>query len=156
MSILVGAGSAGALVWVATQMDTQTTGGYWAALGIVAGAGLTLALVQFLSRGSWERPRVRLRILLLGLGPVLVAAGWVTIADAWSGDIGIRHPIDALGLYAPVLAFGLGLLVGFSLEPFRSRPAAVQVSRVERPLAGQNGDSSDASKPRETERARAA
>src|SRR6266705_197659 len=57
---LVGAGIAGLLIWVSTQIGQGTLGGYWAVYGILAGAGLTMALSRrphaWRSRLPYRRP----------------------------------------------------------------------------------------------------
>jgi len=50
---VVGAGTAGLLIWVSTQIGQGTLGGYWAVYGILAGAGLTMALSQLF--GGWTK-----------------------------------------------------------------------------------------------------
>ena len=50
---LLAAGVAGFLVWLATRVDDHTTGGYWGVYGILAGAGLVMALSQLL--GGWTK-----------------------------------------------------------------------------------------------------
>lgn len=124
LSTLVGAALAGLLLWVAAQLDRHTTGGYWAAYGIVAGAGLVLALSQLRGRGG-NPPGT----FLLAFVPVLVASGWVLLALephgnwfrdhvlAWSGDIGIRHVVLDVGTWIGVLALGIGFVLGVTLEP---------------------------------------
>lgn len=155
---LLGAAAAGLLVWSATQFDQTTTGGYWKAEGIVAGAGGALALAQLV--GGWRkrgRPRLVLAVLLLGFAPALIAAGWIIIdgqpqpnwlrqhVSSWSGDIGIRGLVDELRAYISALAFGLGLLLGFSFDssglqtaPLANRPpvatAAVGGDEEPRPV----------------------
>jgi hypothetical protein len=126
---LVGAGVAGLLVWVSTRIGDHTTGGYWAVYGILAGAGLTMALSQLF--GGWTKwgvPRVSLGVLLIGFLPVLICAGWVLLAaqphgnwfrghvTAWSGDIGIRGLVSDLRAYVAVLSFGIGLVFGFTFD----------------------------------------
>src|SRR5689334_20967038 len=44
---LLGAAGAGALLWVAAQFARDTNGSYWAAYGIVAGAGVLFAVTQW-------------------------------------------------------------------------------------------------------------
>ena len=44
ISTLAGAAVAGILLWVATQLGAQTSGEYWATYGLIAVAGLTMAL----------------------------------------------------------------------------------------------------------------
>jgi hypothetical protein len=148
MVTLLGAGAAGLLVWLATQIGEGTNGGYWAVYGLIAAAGLTMALSQLL--GGWTKwgwPRLSANVFLLGFIPVLIAAGWVLLAtqpDAnwlrdhirgWSDDIGIQGLVADLGEYVSVLAFGIGLVFGFTFDtsgpaelgPFgrRRRAAAV-------------------------------
>ena len=53
ISTLIGATVAGILLWVATQIGTQTSGEYWTTYGLIAAAGLTMALSQIL--GGWTK-----------------------------------------------------------------------------------------------------
>jgi hypothetical protein len=145
---LLGAGIAGLLVWLATQIDDGSNGGYWAVYGLIAAAGLTMALSQLLGGWTkWGLPRLSVNVLLLAFVPVLIAAGWVVVAKqphgnwfrdhvlAWSDDISIGGLVRDLGEYVSVLAFGIGLTFGFSFDttgpgahgPFgrRRRAAAV-------------------------------
>jgi len=121
---LLAAGAAGFLLWRAAQFDMHTTGGYWAALGIVAGCGLLLGLGQL--RGAGGNPPA---MLLLGFLPVLVCAGWIIVAaephgnwfrhhvTAWSSDIGVLHVVRDIATFNGVLAFGIGLVFAYVLEP---------------------------------------
>src|SRR4051794_29077036 len=126
---LLGAAGAGLLVWLATQVDDGSTGGYWAVYGLIAAAGLLMAFSQIL--GGWTKwgwPRLSLNVFLLGFLPVLIAAGWVVVAhqpDAnwfrshvlgWSDDIGILGLVRDLTEYVAVLAFGVGLVFGFTFD----------------------------------------
>jgi hypothetical protein len=145
---LLGAAVAGLLVWLATQIDDGSTGGYWAVYGLIAAAGLTMALSQvFGGWTKWGVPRLSINVILLAFLPVLVAAGWVILAKqphgnwfrdhilAWSNDISIDGLVRDLGEYVSVLAFGIGLTFGFCFDtagpdahgPFgrRRRAAAV-------------------------------
>jgi hypothetical protein len=129
-STLLGAGIAGFLLWLAAQIGRHSTGGYWAADGIVAGAGIVLALSQLRGRGG--HPPGMLAGAFL---PVLIVAGWVLLAKqphpnwfrnhvlAWSGDIGIRDVVHDVGTWIGVLALGIGYTLGASLEPFGRRRA---------------------------------
>ena len=45
---LVFSAAAGLLIWLATQISNDQVGGYWARVGLVAGAGLLMALSQLL------------------------------------------------------------------------------------------------------------
>lgn len=129
---LLAAAGAGALLWLAAQIERGSNGGYWAAYGVVAAAGLVFAAAQV--RGRNGHPPAMLGLTFL---PVLIAAGWVLMAGqpdgswfrdhvlAWSGDIGIGDVVRDLGMWAGVLAFGIGYTLGLVLEPMPRRvPAA--------------------------------
>jgi hypothetical protein len=125
----IAAGTAGLLLWVATQVGQQTTARFWAAMGIVASAGLVVALAQAI--GGWTRG-LRLRLspgtFFIGFLPTLVVAGWVLLAtqpigawpaarlSSWSASLGVGDVVHDLGLWHGVLAFGLGLVLGLSLH----------------------------------------
>jgi hypothetical protein len=132
---LLAAAVAGLLVWLATQIGEGSNGGYWAVYGLIAAGGLVMAFSQIL--GGWTKwgwPRLSVNVFLLAFIPVLVAAGWVLLAQQpdsnwfrghvvdWSGDIGIRGLVSDLGEYVSVLAFGIGLVFGFAFDT--SGPAA--------------------------------
>jgi hypothetical protein len=135
MITLLAAGIAGFLVWLATQIGDSSNGGYWAVYGLIAGAGLVMAFSQILGGWTkWGLPRMSLNVFLLAFVPVLVVAGWVILAkqpdanwfrdhvNSWSGDIGIGHLVRDLGEHIAVLAFGIGLVFGFTFDT--SGPAA--------------------------------
>jgi hypothetical protein len=132
---LLGAALAGFLIWLASQVDGNTTGGYWSIYGLLAAAGLTMAFSQIL--GGWTKwgwPRLSLNVFLLAFVPVLIAAGWVIVAGqphgnwfqshvgSWSQDISIDGLVRDLTQYAAVLGFGIGLVFGFTFDT--SGPAA--------------------------------
>src|SRR5207248_8772761 len=122
---------AGFLLWLAAQIGRHSTGGYWAAYGIVAGAGLVLAASQLRGRGG--RPP---GMLLVAFLPVQIVAGWVLLAMQphgnwfrshvllWSGDIGVGDVVHSVGTWLGVLALGIGYTLGTSLEPFGRRRTA--------------------------------
>jgi len=124
LTTLLAAAAAGFLFWLAAQLNMHNTGGYWAALGIVIGCGLLLGLAQL--RGSGGNPPAR---LLLNFLPVLVCAGWVLVyaephanwfrdhVSRWSGDIGIGSVVHDIATFNGVLAFAIGLVFGYMLEP---------------------------------------
>jgi hypothetical protein len=129
LTTALAAGVAGLLLWVATQVGVQTTGRFWAALGIVAGAGLVLGLAQVVA-GWTKGGRLRISPLtfLLGFLPVLVCVGWILMATqpgngwhegtvaSWSNSIGIMGLVHDLGLWHGVLAFGFGLVLGMTFD----------------------------------------
>jgi len=126
ISTLVGAAVAGILLWVATQIGTETSGEYWATYGLIAAAGLTMALSQIL--GGWTKwgwPRFSIGVFTIGFLPVLVAGGWILLArqpadwmntSNWSRDLGIYSAVADLGNILPTIAFGIGLVFGFSFD----------------------------------------
>jgi len=131
-AVLLGAAGAGALLWVAgAHLDRHTTGGYWAAYGLVALAGLVFGLAQL--RGSGGHPPAMVLVVFL---PVLILALWVLLAlepgaDAasrhvrtWSGDLHVDGVVRAVGAWLGVLAFGVGATLAAALEPLGRRRAA--------------------------------
>jgi hypothetical protein len=161
---VAGAAAAGLLIWISTQIGEGTTGGYWAVYGILAGAGLTMALSQLF--GGWTKwgwPRISAGVFLIGFLPVLVAAGWVLLAGqpdanwfqrhitSWSDDIAIGGLVDDLREYLAVLAFGLGLVFGFTFDTtgplprpeFRRRGAEA----VEEPVPATQAETAEPPEP---------
>jgi hypothetical protein len=137
---LVGAGAAGFLIWLASLVGppgSHTDARWWAAMGLVAGAGLAMALSQLF--GGWTKwgvPRLSAPVFVFGFLPVLVCVGWILITTqphggweqhrlaSWSSSIGIAALVRHIGLYGPALAFGFGLTFGFSFDttgPLRRR-----------------------------------
>ena len=162
-------GLAGLLLWVATQVGVQSTARFWAAMGIVAGGGLVLALLPAL--GGWTSG-LRLRI---SPGDARCSAscrrsscaGWILLAtqpgNGWHEGrfvpgattracSGIVH---AIGLWHGALAFGFGVVLGMSLD------ARAGVERVDRADAGRRAQArrwprtSPLAAEREAERAKA-
>jgi hypothetical protein len=139
---LLGAAIAGALLWVAgAYISRHTTGGYWAAYGIVAGAGLAFGLFQL--RGAGGHPPA---MFLIALVPVVIVAGWVIVAMQppnttsthvmrWSSDIGVADVVHDLGTWLGVLAFGIGYTVAATLEPFGRRRVVEQPAPLDRRAA---------------------
>jgi hypothetical protein len=134
---LLAVGVAGLLAWVTTNISDKSTGGYWAAYGILAGAGLVMALSQVLGGWTkWGRPSFSPMVFLLAFVPTLVAVGWIFVFHQphstlfrghimnWSGDIGIRGFVDDMGgELLTMFAFGLGLVFGFCFDTTGARRA---------------------------------
>jgi hypothetical protein len=135
---LLGVAVAGFLVWLATQVNSRATGGYWAAYGIVAGAGIVLALSQLL--GGWTKfglPRLSGSVLLFAFLPTLIVVGWIAVfhqpsggwfrnhAIAWSGDLGIDGFVRDMGELLSVLALGLGVVFGYCFDTTGPRQVAL-------------------------------
>ena len=139
VATLAAVGIAGVLLWAATHFERGETSGYWAAYGIVAAAGLVVALAQI--RGRSGSPPL---MLLLVFVPTLIAAGWVIVAMqphgnwfrdhvlARSADMGIGDLVRDLGTWLGVLAFGIGYTLGLVFEP---APAVVEEAVVEEEVA---------------------
>ena len=139
---LIAVGVAGLLTWIATRINDHSTGGYWAVYGLIAGAGLVMALSQLL--GGWTKwgvPRLSATVFLLAFIPVLIAAGWVVVGHqphgnwarhhvlSWSSDIHIRGLVNDLTNYVSVLAFWIGLVFGYSFDTSGPRQTAAAVDR---------------------------
>jgi hypothetical protein len=140
---LLGVGVAGLLAWLTTNISDTSTGGYWAAYGILAGAGLVMALSQLLGGWTkWGRPSISPMVFLLAFVPALIAVGWIVVFHqphgnwfrshvvGWSGDIGIDGFVkDMGGELLTMLSFGLGLVFGFCLDTKRARRPAAAAPR---------------------------
>lgn len=127
---LIGVAVAGGLLWLASWIGPRdSVSDYWVAMGIVAGAGLVLAVSQLL--GGWTKyglPGISPTVLLLGFLPALVAGGWVLIAaqpgtnqareyiSDWSGTIGISDVVADVTPIVGAVALGLGIVFGFVFD----------------------------------------
>jgi hypothetical protein len=162
---LIGVAAVGVLLWFATQIigndpSTASAGEYWATFGVVAAAGLVIALSQLL--GGWTKwgwPQISGKVFLLGFLPALVAGGWILAAqepgDAWlgrnirnwSGDLGIEGLVSDLGLMIPAVAFAIGLVFGLTFDttgPRSARTKGVPAAGAQRPVAADgNGTAED-------------
>lgn len=129
LTLALFAGLAGVALWGATQVGTQTTGRFWIAMAIVGAGGLLLTLATHV--GTWTkglRMRVSPTTFVVAFLPVLVCVGWILIAsqpgkgwqegriDSWSNTLGILGVVHSVGLWAGVLAFGFGVMLGLSLD----------------------------------------
>jgi hypothetical protein len=132
---LLGVGVAGLLAWLTTNIGDTSTGGYWAVYGILAAAGLVMALSQLLGGWTkWGRPRFSPTVFLLAFVPTLIAVGWIFVFHQphstlgrghivnWSNDIGINGFVkDMGGDLLTMLGFGLGLVFGFCFDTTGAR-----------------------------------
>jgi hypothetical protein len=129
---LLGVAVAGFLLWLASQFDADATGEYWAQIGLVAAAGLTVALSQLLGGWTkWGLPRLSSAVFLLGFLPALVVGGLVVLhaqpdsgsfAAGWAGDLGLGDLAADLAAVVPAIAFGVGLVFGVTFDT-AERPA---------------------------------
>jgi hypothetical protein len=136
---LVGVAGAIALFWLAGWIGDDSTGEYWSLYGLVAAAGLTMAVSQLLGGWTkWGRPHLSKSVLLLGFLPALLVTAWVLLAaqpdenwfqehvTSWSDDLGIGGFVeDLLGLAGP-LAFLAGLTFGLSFDTSGPRPTVAE------------------------------
>jgi hypothetical protein len=127
---LLAAAVAGLLAWTTTKIGDTTTGGYWAVYGILAGAGLVMALSQLIGGWTkWGRPTFSPTVFLLAFVPTAIAVGWILVfhqphstlwrghVTNWSGDLGVaRFVKDMGGDLLTMLSFGLGLVFGFCFD----------------------------------------
>src|SRR3954471_11215161 len=98
LTTALAAGVAGFLLWCATQVGVQSVSRFWESMGIVAAAGLVLALSQVI--GGWTkggRVRISPTTFLLAFLPVLVCVGWILMATQpgrgrAAGRVGPRGP----------------------------------------------------------------
>jgi hypothetical protein len=126
---LLGAAVAGFLLWIAAEIGFDGGAEYWAALGVLAGAGLVLAASQLLGGWTkWGMPRVSRAVLLLGFVPALLVGGWLLAAAQpnanslrnrvldWSDDVGLLGLVTGFEPVVTAIALGLGLLLGLSFD----------------------------------------
>jgi hypothetical protein len=143
IATVIGAGVAGFLVWLAAQMGDNSAGEYWATYGLLAAAGLTMALSQLL--GGWTKwgwPRLSAPVFLLGFLPAAVVGLWLLLSRqpgdpfldtaAWSNDLGVGGVVSDLGELLAAIAFGLGLTLGFTFDTSGPRLRPVPGEPVER------------------------
>jgi len=153
---LVFSAAAGLLIWLATQISNDQVGGYWARVGLVAGAGLLMALSQLL--GGWTKwgwPRLSIAVFITAFIPVAIVSLWIVLAGepgsgwfhnhvmSWSRDIHVSGLVTDFLYYIPVLAFGTGLVFGFSFDTtgpvVRDRDVIVDRDREAAPVNGRRG-----------------
>jgi hypothetical protein len=140
---LFGVVVAGFLIWWGSSAlpgeGDATIGEFWWAAGLIAAAGLIMALSQLL--GGWTKwgwPRISGNVVLLGFLPALIAGGWVVVAAEpgdhwlgshvrdWSEDIGLENLVGDLVNAWPAVAFGVGLALGLTLDTTGRRAEPVR------------------------------
>lgn len=149
LTTVAAAGAAGVLLWAATLVGQRTDGRFWAEMGIVAGAGLLIAMSQVI--GGWTkglRLRMSLGTFALAFVPVLIVVGWIMMAtqpthgwyqgtfDTWSRHAGLIGLVHDVALWHGVLAFGFGLVLGMSFDTVpAAAPMAMPTPAAARPAA---------------------
>jgi len=153
---LVGVAVAGFLIWFGASAlpgeGDASLGEFWWAAGLIAAAGLTMALSQLLGGWTkWGSPRISGNVFLLGFLPALIAGGWIVAAGepsdhwlgshvrSWSDDIGLESLVGDLTKAWPALAFGVGLAFGLAFETTgpRMEPDGLRRRRAVGAAAGQ-------------------
>jgi hypothetical protein len=126
---LAGVAVAGLLIWLAQTFDLTSTNSFWAAMGLIAAAGLVLGLSQLF--GGWTKwgiPTLSPGVFLLAFIPTAIVVGWILLAtqpdggwqqarfDGWSSDLGITGFVNDLGTLPAALAMGLGIVFAFTFD----------------------------------------
>ncbi len=151
LTLAFAAALVGLALWGAAQVGTQTPGRFWIAMAIVGAAGLVFALASHV--GTWTkglRLRVSTGTFALAFLPALVCVGWILLAsqpglgwqegriDAWSDSIGILGLVHSVGLWHGVLAFGLGLVFGLSLDGVPAPVVEETAAAADEPVAAEH------------------
>ena len=165
LTLALAAALAGLGLWGASQVGIQTTGRFWLSMAIVGAAGLLIALANHV--GTWTKG-LRLRMspstFVLAFLPTLIVAGWILVATqpgsgwvegrlaSWSNSIGILGAVHSIGLWHGVLAFGIGLMLGLSLDGVPAPveevpPAADEPVTAERRFAAGRGPAATPATP---------
>jgi hypothetical protein len=139
LTTLIGVAAAGFLIWLATQFDLGTTGEYWSAMGILAGAGVCLGLSQLIGGWTkWGAPTISPGVFLLAFLPTLIVVGGILVATrptgteegedvaGWIQDIGLGGLAEDLIVFQGVLAFGLGIVFAFMFDTRGPRTRVVE------------------------------
>src|SRR5262245_31061874 len=167
---LLGVGVVGLLAWTTTTFSDSSSGGYWAGYGILAGAGLVIALSQLLGGWTkWGRPTFSPTVFLIAFVPTAIAVGWIMVFHQphstlwrghitnWSGDLGIAGFVEDMGGdLLTMLSFGLGLVFGFCLgtRPAPRRTTQPPATGTRRMAADTDGTHADEPLTRERMRGR--
>jgi hypothetical protein len=142
---LAGVAVAGLLIWLAQTFDLTSTNDFWAAMGLIAAAGLTLGLSQLF--GGWTKwgiPTLSPGVFLLAFIPTAIVVGWILLATqpdggwqqerftGWSGDLGITGFVNDMGTFPAALALGLGIVFAFTFDTTgpRTRDVVTQEREV--------------------------
>jgi hypothetical protein len=143
LTTLLGVAAAGVLVWVASTFDLGSTGDYWAAMGILAGAGACLGLSQLLGGWTkWGAPTLSPGVFFLAFLPTFVAVGGILVATrptdteegdqvaGWIRDIGLGGLAEDLIVFQGVLAFALGIVLTFTFDTRGPRSRTVDRATI--------------------------
>jgi hypothetical protein len=140
---LAGVAVAGLLIWLAQTFDLTSTNGFWAAMGLIAAAGLVLGLSQLFGGWTkWGLPVMSPGVFLLAFIPTAIVVGWILLAtqpdggwqegrfSGWSSDLGITGFVNDLGTLPAALAMGLGIVFAFTFDTTGPRTREIEEERV--------------------------
>jgi hypothetical protein len=126
---LLGVVAAGFLIWLATLFDLDSTGEFWAAMGILAAAGFVLGFSQLL--GGWTKwgvPTMSPGVFLFGFLPALILGGGILLAtrdtgqgtretvSGWAQDLGIEGFVQDMSVFQGAIALAIGLVFSFVFD----------------------------------------
>ncbi len=136
---LVGVAAAGLLIWLAQTFDLTSANGFWAAMGLIAAAGLALGLSQLFGGWTkWGLPVLSPGVFLLAFVPTAIVVAWILLATqpaggwqqerlaSWSSDIGVGGFVNDMGTLPAALAMGLGIVFAFTFDTTGPRTAATR------------------------------
>jgi hypothetical protein len=126
---LLGVVAAGLLIWLATIFDLDSTGEFWAAMGLLAAAGFVLGFSQLLGGWTkWGLPTVSPGVFLFGFLPALILGGGILLAtrdtgqgtrdtvSGWAQDLGIESFVQDMSLFQGAIALAIGLVFSFVFD----------------------------------------
>jgi hypothetical protein len=126
---LAGVAVAGLLIWLAQTFDLTSTNEFWAAMGLIAAAGLVLGLSQLFGGWTkWGLPVMSPGVFLLAFIPTAIVVGWILLTaqpdggwqqerfTGWSSDLGITGFVNDMGVFPAALAMGLGIVFAFTFD----------------------------------------
>src|SRR5918992_2757192 len=126
---LLGVLAAGFLIWLATLFNLDSTGEFWAAMGLLAAAGFVLGFSQLLGGWTkWGLPVVSPGVFLFGFLPALILGGGILLAtrdtgqgtrdtvSGWAQDLGIEGFVQDMSLFQGAIAFAIGLVFSFVFD----------------------------------------
>jgi hypothetical protein len=126
---LLGVVAAGFLIWLATIFDLDTTGEFWAAMGLLAAAGFVLGISQLLGGWTkWGLPVISPGVFLFGFLPALILGGGILLAtrdtgqgtrdtvSGWAQDLGIEGFVQDMSLFQGAIALAIGLVFSFVFD----------------------------------------
>jgi hypothetical protein len=158
---LLGVVGAGFLIWLATLLDLDSTGEFWGAMGLLAGAGFVLGISQVIGGWTkWGLPTVSPGVFVLGFLPALIVGGGILLAtrdtgqgtrgtvSGWAEDIGVDGFVRDMSLFQGAIALAIGLVFAFVFDT--RGPRREYVSQREREAVVPDEDVHDYDRPATT------